>query len=90
MRYTWDLRKAESNARAHGVTFEEAATVFDDPNLYVDGQEHAGEHRLLALGYSSHARILYVVFVERRADEVRIISARKATRYERKIYEEAR
>ena len=87
MPFVWDPRKAASNVRKHAVTFEEAATVFDDEHALVQPDlVHAD--RLLLLGASSRARVLFVVYVEREADDViRIISARKATPHERKAYE---
>ncbi len=87
MRFTWDPRKAASNVRKHSVTFEEASTVFDDEHALVQPDlTHAD--RLLILGASTRARVLFVVYVEQEADDlVRIISARKATPHERKAYE---
>lgn len=87
VRFTWDPAKARSNATKHGVTFEEARTVFDDPAIRIVVQGHANEVRLAATGYSSVDRILYVVFVEvshESGEEVRIVSARKKARAERK------
>jgi uncharacterized DUF497 family protein len=87
MRFTWDPRKAASNQRKHSVTFEEAATVFDDEHALVQ-PDLTHEDRLLILGISARARVLFVVYVELEADDVvRIISARKATAHERKAYE---
>ena len=87
MRCVWDRRKAEANALKHGVTFEEAATVFSDPlALIIDDESHPENARII--GESIGARILLVVFVERDADVLRLISARGATRRERRRYEE--
>jgi uncharacterized DUF497 family protein len=87
MHFTWDPRKAASNLRKHSVTFEEASTVFDDEHALVQ-PDVTHEDRLLILGTSTRARLLFVVYVEREADDtVRIISARKATPHERKKYE---
>jgi uncharacterized DUF497 family protein len=87
MRYIWDPRKATSNVRKHSVKFEEAATVFDDEYALVL-PDLVHEDRLLILGTSARARLLFVVYVELEADEIiRIISARKATPHERKAYE---
>jgi len=87
MRFTWDPRKAASNLRKHSVTFEEAATVFDDEHALVQ-PDLTYEDRLLILGTSARARVLFVVYAEKEADDVvRIISARKATPHERKAYE---
>jgi uncharacterized DUF497 family protein len=75
--FEWDLGKAASNLAKHAVSFEEAATVFADPNVLLldDGSE---AERLVALGLSARVRVLYVVHVER-GDRDRIISARRAT-----------
>jgi uncharacterized DUF497 family protein len=87
MHFTWDPRKAASNLRKHSVTFEEATTVFDDEYALVQ-PDLTHEDRLLILGTSTRARLLFVVYIEREADDVvRIISARKATSHERKAYE---
>jgi uncharacterized protein len=91
LRFTWDHRKAATNRRKHGVTFEEAATAFGDPlSLTVPDPDHSEtEDRFVLLGLSVRQRLLVVVHVERVADEIRIISARPATRPERHQYEEA-
>ena len=89
--FEWDHRKAETNERKHGVTFEEARTVFDDPLAqYLDDEEHSTDEELreIAIGDSARNRLLLVSFVEREPDVVRIISARRATKKERKDYEE--
>ena len=73
--------------RKHGVTFEEAATVFADPlALIVEDARHA--ERALIVGESVLGRLLVTVFIEVKGDEVRIISARRATKHERRRYEE--
>jgi len=91
LRFTWDHRKAAANRRKHGVSFEEAATAFGDPlSLTVPDPDHsAGEERFVLLGRSVGQRLLVVVHLERADDEYRIISARLATRSERRQYEEA-
>ena len=87
--YEWDQEKAASNLDKHGVSFEEAATVFSDP-LYIDfyDPDHSvDEHRYLIMGQSTAGRLLIVSYTER--DEVvRLISAREVTSSERKAYEE--
>lgn len=88
LRFTWDAAKATGNARKHGVTFAEAVTVFDDSSVLVEGQDHAGEPRLVALGYSSRLRLLLVIFAEVDHEEIRIISARRAEKRERAVYED--
>ncbi len=87
--FEWDSEKAESNSRKHGVTFDEASTVFADPLslLMLDPDHSDEEERFLVLGMSSMARILVVAFAER-PPYTRLISARKATRMERASYEE--
>ena len=89
MDYEWDHEKAESNLEKHGVSFEEAATVFGDP-LYVDfyDPDHSvDEHRYLIMGQSTAGRLLIVSYSER-DDVVRLISAREVTSSERRAYEE--
>lgn len=89
MEFEWDDAKAESNLAKHGVSFEEALTVFDDPMAAIFDDEHhsVGERREIIIGYSDQAHLLLVCFLER-SDRVRIISARPATRRERMGYEE--
>ena len=88
MRFEWDDAKAAANLRKHGVSFDEAAEVFSDPYALVDKDtEHSyDEERLFVIGYSA-ARLLFVVFAERRGYVIRIISARLPTPAERKSYE---
>ena len=90
MKFQWDPAKAASNIRKHGISFDEAVTVFKDPlALIFDDEEHsADEHREIIIGMSTLRRMLLVCFVERNEDTVRIISARPATRIEIKDYEE--
>lgn len=89
MTFDWDEAKAAANLAKHGVGFDEAATVFDDP-LYVDfyDPEHSiEERRYLMIGTSRQGRLLIVSYTER-SDGIRVISARELTSSERKIYEE--
>jgi hypothetical protein len=87
VRFSWDPLKAGTNARKHGVTFEEAVTVFADPlAVIVEDLGHAENARII--GMSGSRRVLLVVFVERDESAVRLISARRATKSERKRYEE--
>jgi uncharacterized DUF497 family protein len=89
MRFEWDSEKAASNARKHGVTFEEAATCFDDPNgAYFRNEAPSYEDRLILIGLSAQLRILFVVHAEVGRDSIRIVSARKASAAQRKMYEE--
>ena len=87
--FEWDPVKAASNARKHGVPFEEACTVFGDPlALLMRDPDHSDEEeRYLLLGRSVRQRLLVVAFAER-GPRTRLISARKATPGERKRYEE--
>ena len=91
MRFEWDDQKALENLKKHGVTFGEATEVFYDPNAleYYDVGHSVGEARFVIIGLSSR-RLLYVVYAERVADLVRIISARKAGRIQQEIYEQPR
>lgn len=89
MAFDWDKKKAAENLVKHGVSFDEAVTVFDDP-LYVDlyDPDHSiGEHRFIILGESAQGRLLMVSYTER-GDLTRLISARELTTTERKKYEE--
>ncbi|MBL8188752.1 MAG: BrnT family toxin [Acidobacteria bacterium] len=89
MAFDWDKKKAAENFVKHGVSFEEAETVFDDP-LYVDFYDpnHSlGEHRFIIIGESAQGRLLMVSYTER-GDLIRLISSRELTPTERKKYEE--
>ena len=90
VRIEWDSRKAAGNLRKHGVSFDEASTVFDDPLAVIfDDEDHSvDEIRELIIGYSIRRQLLIVSFTEREPEIVRIISARLATRKEIKDYEE--
>jgi len=81
VRFEWDARKAKANLRKHGVSFDEARTVFDDPNASLSfDYEHAdAEDRFVLQGYSEKVRLLRVSHCYRCGDVVRIISARKAS-----------
>ncbi len=90
--FAWDPKKAILNVEKHGVSFEEAATVFGDPNaLDWKGSEHSGmELRFKRLGMSFERRVLTIAYTIRRTANgnkaIRIISARPASRRERKAY----
>lgn len=89
MNFVWDENKAEINLRKHGVSFQEASTVFDDYDaLQIYDPDHSEEEdRFIMLGMSSALRILVVCHCYRENDEqIRIISARKATRNETATY----
>lgn len=87
--FEWDENKAEINERNHGVSFDEAQTVFlDNLSVMKPDVEHSNtEERLLIIGTSHKNRVIVVSYTER-GDNIRLISARKATRHERKQYEE--
>jgi len=90
MRVVWDLNKAAGNIRNHGVEFSHAATVLDDPMaLTIDDTRH-GEQRFVTVGSDIIGRTLVVVYSYTGEDEIRLISARKATPKERRVYEEKR
>ena len=88
MKFAWSEAKAQSNAIKHGVTFEEATQVFYDTlSDTADDPDHSIEdERFVILGMTSAYRLLYISFTEK-DDTIRIISARAATRRERKLYE---
>jgi uncharacterized protein len=90
LEFEWDFRKAKTDLRKHGVSLDEACTVFDDAGatIFLDEDHSNGEEREIIVGYSILGRLLLVSFTERSVDRVRIISARKATRREKKDYEE--
>ncbi|MEW5746021.1 MAG: BrnT family toxin [Nitrospirota bacterium] len=87
--FEWDPAKAKKNIKVHGVTFDEASTAFKDTlSLTIYDPLHSeDEHRQILIGTSYQNRLLVVVHAER-GDSIRIISARKATKYERNQYEE--
>lgn len=89
MIFDWDENKAAKNLSKHQVSFDEAKTVFDDP-LYIDfyDPDHSeAEERYLIVGRSNQEKLLIVSYTERE-NSIRIISARKVTKAERKVYEE--
>ena len=90
MTFEWDPAKARANVRKHGVSFIEALSVFKDPlgRLVPDVRHSVAEQRFALLGVSERGRLLAVMFTER-GDHIRLISARRATRSERHVYEEA-
>lgn len=88
--FEWDPRKARTNTRKHGISFEEASTVFGDPLAQItdDPRHSRGEQRFAIIGMSNTSRLVAVMFTECEL-RIRIISARSATRRERFDYEEA-
>ena len=87
--FEWDQTKSEENERKHGITFEEAKTVFNDPfAITIDDPDHSDdEYRYIDIGFSSKGEVSVVWYTERN-ENIRIIGCRKATRSERKKYEE--
>ncbi len=89
MQFEWDEAKAASNLKKHGIKFSEARTVFADDfaRLIADPDHSSHEERFILLGNSNQQRLLLVCHCERDENGIRIISARKADKYERKQYE---
>ena len=86
VRFEWDARKATTNLRKHGVSFEDAQTAFNDVlGAYYPDALH--DERFILIGYSAQRRLLYVVHAEVKLHTIRIISARKATKHEKAHYE---
>jgi uncharacterized DUF497 family protein len=87
--YEWDEDRARTNLRKHQVSFQEGATVFNDLRIATqpDLDHSHDEQRYMGIGRSVRGRILVVAFTER-GDKIRLISCRKATSRERKVYEE--
>ena len=88
LRFEWDAQKSEANRRKHGVSFEEAVTVFsDDQAILIADPEHSeAEDRFALLGLSADLRALVVCHCYRFEEVIRIISARRASRREREQY----
>jgi uncharacterized DUF497 family protein len=86
VQYVWDPKKAAANIKKHGVTFEEAVSVFDDADALQESDTARGEYRINVTGWSTRGRMLFVVAVEITGDLVRIISARKANHAEQSTY----
>ncbi|MGH9970989.1 MAG: BrnT family toxin [Pyrinomonadaceae bacterium] len=89
MEFEWDGKKAAANLRKHRVSFEEAATVFNDPlaTVYEDPDHSVSEKRFLTIGTSARGRLLHIAFADR-GGRLRIINVREVTRRERELYEE--
>ena len=90
IRFSWDPRKAAANLRKHGVSFVEASTAFADPlSITVPDPDHSrDENRFVLIGRSTRERVLVVIHAERSESDIRLISARLASRRERRTYEE--
>jgi uncharacterized DUF497 family protein len=87
LKFEWDAAKAESNFKAHGVSFELAKTVFDDAFALdlIDDREFYGKERFVIIGMTEGQVLLFVVYTERHG-RIRIISARRATKHEQDFY----
>jgi uncharacterized protein len=91
VRFEWDPPKAEANLRAHGVSFAEAVTVLeDDFALTRDDPAAIDERRFVTLGLSNLANLLVVIYTYQEPDAIRLISAWKANKRQRKEYEKGR
>ena len=90
LNFEWDENKNAFNLKKHGISFNEAKTVFADElgRLILDPDNSEGEERFILMEMSSHLRILSVCHCERGSETIRIISARKADKSERKQYED--
>ncbi|MGH9784102.1 MAG: BrnT family toxin [Terriglobia bacterium] len=88
MKFNWDPSKAQENLLNHGISFEEATTVFGDPlaGTIPDPDHSEGEARFLTIGLTANGRLIVVSHTEE-GDTIRLISAREATSHERKQYE---
>jgi uncharacterized DUF497 family protein len=88
-RFEWDRRKAVSNVGKHGMTFEEASTVFSDSSAFIfDDEDHStDERREIIIGHSCSGRLVIVCFTERAEGVIGLISARSSTKHEREKYE---
>jgi uncharacterized DUF497 family protein len=88
LRFEWDAAKAADNALKHDVTFEEAQTAFDDPNVVIEyDEEHSREEdRRRAIGFSYRWRLISVIYTKRDEETIRLISARRTTPAEARRY----
>jgi len=86
VQYVWDPKKAADNRKKHGVTFEEAVSVFEDSDALHESDTARGEFRVNVTGWSARGRMLFVVAIDVTGDVVRIISARKASRAHQDAY----
>jgi len=89
--FDWNPEKGKINLQKHEVAFEEASTIFEDPEFitFLDDEHSKDEERFITIGFSNKNRLLMVAHTERN-NTIRIISARKATKNEEKFYQEAR
>jgi uncharacterized DUF497 family protein len=89
MKFEWDKNKAEKNQKKHDISFAEATTIFGDPLEITinDPINSKGEYRFLSIGKSTQGRLLVISYTERQENNIRIISARLATKQEKNYYE---
>jgi len=88
VRFSWDVKKARENHKKHGVSFEEAATCFEDPKgVYLRNEAASYEDRLILIGASASSRVPFVVHAKVGRHAIRIVSARKASAAQVRIYE---
>jgi len=88
MRVVWDVKKAAANIRSHGIEFSHAGTVLDDPMAVTIEDTRHGEQRFVTIGADILGRVLVVVYAYSGEEDIRLISARKATPKERRVYEQ--
>jgi uncharacterized protein len=88
MKIVWDIKKAAANIRNHGIEFSHGATVLDDPMAVTIEDARHGEQRFVTVGSDIYGKIVVVVYAYSGEEEIRLISARKATPKERRIYEQ--
>lgn len=86
--FVWDEAKAAANMHKHGISFEEAATVFFDPQFRLQDASRNDEGRDAVIGFSASVRLLTVVHIEADGDQIRLISARRATTTEEFFYDQ--
>jgi len=89
MEFEWNSKKARSNFNKHGISFDEASTVFEDTlaTVYEDPDHSVEERRFLMIGLSSKGQLLHIAFADR-GERIRIVNARKVTKKEKRLYEE--
>ena len=88
MEYEWDREKAQRNREKHGIRFADAIVVLEDPFAVTIPDTHADEERAVTIGADAFGTVLVVVYTYRGKDTIRMISARPATRRERRMYQE--
>lgn len=88
MDYEWDKAKARSNRKKHGTSFADAVVVLEDEQAITVPDDNPNEERFITIGMDAFGQVLVVVYTWRGEETIRIISARKATRAERRQYEE--